>query len=271
MSSLAHRLWHTSPASLTSALSRRLRNRRRAEDPWIQIAAGPARGVHFQLPTPVNPGAQEMADGVFDQFIYEAIARIGPLAGMHCWDIGSFIGYHALGFANQGAHVIAFEPGTANQERFRQHLARNPELAKRIRLVPAAVSDSDGELTFVQSRDLSGASTGSHLADAAVPLRAEAYANFERVTVPAVRLDTFFERERVAPPRLMKIDVEGAELAVVQGARSLLTRHKPALFIEVHHILQMFGLQPLLRELGYELEILDREHAVPSRCFLLAR
>lgn len=271
MSSITRRLWHSSPASLTQAVLRRVRNRRQAEDPWITVAAGPAKGVALQLPTPINPAMQEMADGVFDQFIYDAIAKIRPLAGAQCWDVGSFIGYHAFAFANQGANVVAFEPGTANQERFRRHLERNPSLAKRMQLVTSAVSDRDGELTFIQSRDLSGASTGSHLAGSSVPLRAEVYAKFERITVPAVRLDSFLKRDGIMPPHLMKVDVEGAELQVLQGARELLAKHKPAIFIEVHHIQQMFGVQPLLLELGYKLEMLDLEHLEPSRCFILAR
>ena len=269
MSSLASRLWNLSAASLTAAVQHRLRLLRRREA-WHTLAAGPAAGVQLLLPTPLESWGREMVDGTFDRFFYEALARVKTLKGARCWDIGSFIGYHAFAFANQGAVVIAFEPGTANRERLRLHLEKNPALAARIRHVAAAVGDRDGETTFIESRDLAGASTGSHLADADVPLRAEVYAAFERVTVPVMRLDTFMGRERVPAPDVLKIDVEGAELQVLQGARALLSKHRPLLLVEVHNICQMFGVQAFLGELGYQREILDPEHAGPSRCFIMA-
>jgi FkbM family methyltransferase len=68
--------------------------------------------------------------------------------------------------------------------------------------------------------------------------------------------------ERTGPERvdLIKIDVEGAELGVIQGARRLLSRHRPALLIEINNRPrrpELFGytiddLLAELRELGYE-------------------
>lgn len=269
MPSLLKRCWNTSPASLACAIQRRLRNSRRA-DRWHRVAAGPAAGVEMLLPTPLETWAKEIVEGTFDSFFYAGLSERKQLSGTCCWDIGAHVGYHALAFAAQGATVVAFEPVPANLARFRQHLERNTALARRIRIVPAAVADRDGDLTFVQSDDLTGASTGSHLADANAPLRPEVYTHFQQVAVPAVRLDTFLEREGESAPDVIKIDVEGAELQVLEGGRRLLVEHRPLLLMEVHHICQMFGVQNLLRSLGYQLSILDEANATPSRCFLLA-
>jgi len=267
MASFLQRLWNASPASLSRAVRRRWRGLRRGEA-WLQVAAGPARGVHLLLPVPLDDWAREMAEGTFDGFLYEAIAQRRPLAGARCWDVGAHIGYHALALANQGAQVLAFEPNRANAARFREHLARNPGLAARIRLLPMALADRDGEMTFVESSDLTGASTGSHLAEATPPLQPQVYAAFAHHTVKTVTLDTLIEQQGEPAPDIIKLDVEGAEHLVLQGGRRSLARCQPLLLVEVHHVCAMFAVAPFLRELGYQLEILDPRHATPSRCFV---
>ncbi len=72
-----------------------------------------------------------------------------------------------------------------------------------------------------------------------------------------IALDDFCTEHRLAPD-VIKIDVEGAELLVLRGARSTLAQHKPILFLSVHPThLEAMGqsveeLAGLLRELGYE-------------------
>jgi len=202
------------------AVRRRLR-RLHEEEEWKRIVGGPAAGAELLLPVPLQGSRREMVDGVFDNFLYEAVARHRKLPGSLCWDIGAHFGYHSLAFAAQGAEVVAFEPGSANVARLRQHLERNPELARRIRVMPVAVADRDGEMTFVESGDMKGASTGSHLAEAMPPLEASIYANFERHTVSTVSLDTVVEKQGEPPPDIIKIDVEGAEHLVLEGARAV--------------------------------------------------
>jgi len=88
--------------------------------------------------------------------------------------------------------------------------------------------------------------------------------------VPAIQLDTFLQGADEPAPDVIKIDVEGAELQVLEGGRRLLAEHRPLLLMEIHHICQMFGVKNLLHSLGYQLSILDEARATPSRCFLLA-
>jgi FkbM family methyltransferase len=269
MASLFDRAWSSSPASLTRAVQRRVRKLRAAET-WHQLAAGPAKGANMLLPVPLEPWGHEMIHGQYDAFLYDAITRRRPLAGARCWDIGANMGYHSLALAAQGAQVLAFEPGSANADRLRLHLERNPELAKRIRVVTLAVADRDGTMRFVESRDLRGSSSGSHLDEALPPVGDHVYASFERNSVRGVRIDTLIEQQGEAAPDIVKIDVEGAEHLVVQGGRRSLARYKPLLLIEVHHICVMLSLSRLLSELNYQVEVLDAEHATPSRCFIAA-
>ncbi len=235
---------------------------------WLPIQAGPAAGT--QLLVPAGPKAfwSEMLAGTYDAFIYEALGKRN-LRDAICWDIGAHIGYHSLTFASLGANVLAFEPNPHNVERLRAHLERNPTLARNIRPMVMAVSDRDGEVAFVQSGDMMGESSGSHMAAALAPLAPANYANCERTVVSAVRMDSLIALGERAP-EVIKIDIEGAEFLALQGASRLLAEKKPLLLIEVHHILLMFQLQQLLSQCGYSVHLLDEQNASPSRCFIMA-
>lgn len=53
--------------------------------------------------------------------------------------------------------------------------------------------------------------------------------------VPMDTLDRIMKEKEIKHVDLIKIDVEGAELAVLEGSREILKNHKPSLLIEVHH------------------------------------
>jgi FkbM family methyltransferase len=268
VSSIVNRLWNASPASLTRGV--RARVRKWTDKPgWFPIQAGPAAGAQLLLPGAPEGFWRQMIAGTYDAFIYEAIAGRRNLRDATCWDIGAHVGYHSLVFAGLGAQVLAIEPNQHNAARLQAHLERNPALARKIRHLAVAVSDQDGEMAFVQSADMMGGSCGSHLAAALPPLHPGVYAGNERLMVPAVRMDSLIDRGERAPD-VIKMDVEGAELLALQGARKLLAEKKPVLLIEVHHICLMFYLQQFLLPLGYATRILDEQNASPSRCFIMA-
>lgn len=268
VNSIAKRLWNTSPASLVLALQRR-RERLQWQPGWFTVKTGPAAGTQLNMPHASTGDWLEMVEGRFDLFLYEALKNRFNLKGALCWDIGAHFGYHTFGFASQGARVLAFEPNGHNAARLKMNLEKNAGLAKNIRHMPVAVGDRDGEMVFVQSGELEGASSGSHLEEATPPLGKKAYAAFEKLTIPVTKLDTLIEKGEAAPD-LLKIDIEGAEFLALSGARKLLSTKRPLILMEVHHIRLMLHIQRLFDELKYETRILDEEHATPSRCYIMA-
>jgi FkbM family methyltransferase len=119
--------------------------------------------------------------------------------------------------------VHAFEPLPANIERLRHHLKLN-HLEHVVRVVPSAISDSpDTTVSFFSGAD--------ELGTTASIVKSEG--NRKEVTVANTRLDDYLSQIK-RPVRLMKIDVEGAELKVLRGGQKLLEVHKPLLVIEVH-------------------------------------
>ncbi len=262
------KLWSASPQSIVNAIRRRV-EKRTAKPRWFRVEAGPLKGAEICLESDKG-GFGEMAQGRFDAFIYEALRSGNSLDGATCWDVGAHFGYHSLGFAALGANVVAFEPNRHNASRLEMNLERNVALASRIRLLRLALSDTDGETVFLQSDDLGGSSSGSHLQSATTPLAPESYASFEREMVQSARMDTLVNAGGQRAPDVIKIDVEGGELLVLQGGRAFLKRRKPLLLVEVHHICLMFQVQEFLCGLGYQIKLLDEKNATSSRAFLMA-
>lgn len=241
---------------------------------WVQVQRGTLTGGWLFVD--VRDGAQnEMVQGVFDDFFYDALVKSGfDFAGKTAWDIGAHIGYHSLQLAQlvgSEGHVIAFEPNPYNLQHVRKHLTRNPALADRIIVRSCAVSDIDGKVSFRFSPDLAKSSLG-FLASSGPPsnlLAAKAYEGFLAEPVQANRIDTLIA-EGLTEPDLIKIDVEGAEGAVLAGAESLLASHHAVLAIEIHSIKDMHAVQRILCKSGYQSEILDAPHATANRAFILA-
>jgi hypothetical protein len=77
--------------------------------------------------------------------------------------------------------------------------------------------------------------------------------------VPCGTLDEYVEEHRIHRVDLIKIDVEGAELSVLRGARKTLSRMKPSLIVEFWDEFQTeYGtscaeMGAFLKELGYKL------------------
>jgi FkbM family methyltransferase len=109
----------------------------------------------------------------------------------------------------------------------------------------------------------------------------------EHVLAETVSLDEFFGDAGTVPD-LIKIDVEGAELEVLRGAREIIAQHHPAVFVEVHpKLLGDFGssvdqVYSFLRKHGYviqrylghrtdgiDLELVEPTAALPDQTHML--
>lgn len=142
------------------------------------------------------------------------------------------------------AEHVAFEP---LPELAADVQARFP----RVDVRRVALSDRPGTHEFWHLRRLdgwSGLRRSAEISDEA--------GDPERIEVPVSTLDAELGDRR---PALVKIDVEGAELGVLQGGRELLRRAKPILIVEcVAAAAALYDSSPeavwdLLDELGYDL------------------
>lgn len=142
-----------------------------------------------------------------------------PKPGDTVLDIGAAFGSYTLPALVAGARVVCFSPADFDTELLEKNLSLNPEFAARCLVVRDGLYSGNGwfdpDHCKFQDRMPSIANKASWL---------------------QVRsLDSFLE-ERPGIDRVdwMKLDVEGAEYEVLQGAINCLTRDYPSVLIECH-------------------------------------
>jgi FkbM family methyltransferase len=242
---------------------------------WTTVTGGPCSGSELYL----VPGAfASMIDGTYDAFIYNHLEKLGfDLRGKVVWDVGAHFGYHTLTFARlvgPAGRVLSFEPNRANAERLRLNVGRNAELAKVVRVMDFALSSLDGQETFRFSPEVDDGLSSCSYIDRGMPpgdrVPSSVYEAFESTEVKVWKADTVIGKGGCQPPAIMKIDVEGGEHQVLQGASRLLEKEKPLIAMEVHNITCMFQVLSYLLEHGYRVELLDEGARSASRCFVFA-
>jgi FkbM family methyltransferase len=147
-----------------------------------------------------------------------AILREALRPGMTAVDVGGNIGYVALLLAEAvgpGGRVVAVEPDPRNAEALRRNAERTR--GAPIEVIEAAAWSEPGEVEL----ELHDTNTGDHRVGMDASGR-------EKVAVPAVRLDDVLP-ERVD---LIIMDTQATEHVALAGARELLRRARPVLFVE---------------------------------------
>lgn len=166
--------------------------------------------------------------GTYDSQLLSRLHRLLE-PGAIAVDVGANVGFYsvALGRLLQplGGRVLAVEPLPANHTRLRENVELNG-LADSVTTVPVALGDRPG---IAELRLEAGAPTGNAVAVTAASAAAPA-----GTVVPVETLDALAERIGLASCHLIKLDVEGSELAVVRGARRLLADHRPVVLAELN-------------------------------------
>jgi len=218
----------------------------RGERIWYQLPSGPAGGLWLKLEPYLE---QRYLSGNPEPGVQEAIAR--HLSCGDCfYDAGAHIGYYSLlasRLVGEAGRVVAFEPDPANLTVLRENLARNG--ATNVEVVPAALWNHSGVVAFERSA-CRGAAVSSRRGVVVEPAGKELEAGI--LSVEALTLDSFAARGN--PPGLIKVDVEGAEIEVLEGAEELIRHSAPVWLFEVHHQAAKVFLENRLGRYGYELE-----------------
>lgn len=178
----------------------------------VRIRGGPNRGRRWSL---VALG-RGYGSGTFGR------DRLGALAavirpGDTFWDVGAHKGFVTLaGAALVGAagRVVAVEPSTTNLRFLRRHLAWNH--VGNATVVPVALSDAPGRAAFGGA----GSSIAFRMGEGPE-------------TVEVATVEQLVEERGLPRPHVLKLDVEGAEAAVLRGMGRLLGGDQ-AILISTH-------------------------------------
>jgi FkbM family methyltransferase len=169
------------------------------------------------------------------------------------FDIGANIGWYTLAFAKAvpGAAIHAFEPLPPTFRHLQENLALNG--AAGVTAHNFGLADRPGELVFYFDPAGSGSASAANITGGAA---------VREIRCPVETVDGFAARTGLAPD-FVKCDVEGAELAVLQGATGTLRRARPVVFAEM--------LRKWAASFGYHPDrIIEHLAALGYRCFVTA-
>lgn len=200
---------------------------------------GPA-GARFHLRYSEQIGAHIAMFGFFERAEVESLMD-ALVAGTSAIDVGANVGIFTIPLALRAApsgRVFAIEPYAPNVARLLEHLELNGVANAELHEVAAGASDGTAELQL--SDDPACPST------TIVPRHAAAQ---RTLTVPQRRLDSMWHAAGRPQIGVVKIDVEGSEVTVLEGALDLIRICRPVLLVETWEHLR--SLENLLEPLGY--------------------
>jgi FkbM family methyltransferase len=196
-------------------------------------------------------------------------AVLGP--GDTFIDVGAHVGYFSMlaaAFVGKTGRVISFEPDTTNYAHLLEHVERNA--ASQVIPVPLAVGAQPRVAEFFVNDDNDGGhglwDVGSH------PFNARSREARRTRRVFLTTLDDFVGTAGSRKVKAIKIDAEGSEVAVLEGARNLLEQHQvPFVVAEINTFaLSAMGtsqeaLRGYMTALGYETYVFQPGQAVLQR------
>jgi FkbM family methyltransferase len=159
-------------------------------------------------------------------------------------EVGANIGTHTLAFSQmvgRQGRIYAFEP----QRIIFQTLCANMAL---------------NNIENVESFQLAASDKAGHLFLPDIQYNVEG--NFgaiemnrfkDGVKVPVVALDELLELPNGRPLKLIKIDVEGMEHGVISGAKQMIAKQRPFLYVENDRLAKSAALIELIQSLDYRL------------------
>jgi FkbM family methyltransferase len=190
-------------------------------------------------------------NGIYELATSETIVRIIRAGARQLVDVGANIGYmtllmHAHLKAFGHAEIQSFEPHPLLFQKLLNNIVLNPS-TDRIRTYNCALSDKDGTADLYIPQ---GFSSNNGIASL------EKDNSLIKVAVKTSRLDTILSQ----PIDLMKIDVEGHELAVLEGASSALSRKRIKSIIFEDHSWQNSLVIETLLDAGFQVRSISHTY-----------
>jgi len=209
----------------------------------VQIGVG--KGLIFLVDPRFELGYMR---GDYEPWVQELLLRwLHP--GDVFYDVGAHTGFFSLiasRLIGRDGVVFAFEPDPENFARLVGNVAENK--AQSVNPVSAVVWSQSGTARFARATSASSRVEGRAVTQEAVP---------ETLMLPAVRLDDYYDLR----PGVAKVDVEGGELSVLEGARQLLAAGNLRWIVEAHSEELEESVVRILRYAQYRVEAIHSKVA----------
>jgi FkbM family methyltransferase len=217
----------------------------------LPVLSGPLKGKAL----PKEPAMEQlsMLFGHYEPAVVSEALRL-PQTTRIVYDVGANVGYITLAFAStmkDGGKIFAFEPLSSNIEAIKK-LTKMNNLEDRVEVLPLALADTTGKQKFVM-----WGSSAMHLLESA--LNGQDTSCCPSIVVDSTTLDSFVFELNNPPPHLIKIDVEGAEVRVLEGSLRTLSTYSPSIIMEIHGPANARMVWEALESLNYGWMKLNKE------------
>ena len=177
-------------------------------------------------------------------------------------DVGANVGFFSLVAAklNPQLKVFAFEPNPQMFDYLSKHKLLNG--LSNLKAESMAVSDRDGEAELFLSQSDMSASLVSDFQ--------ESNSLHASLPVKTVTLDSYVQQFGISGSVLLKVDAEGHEKAVLEGAEVTIARFKPDIVIEVLKDFDPFLLEQF-HDLGYRFYKITHQGLIETKAVTLTR
>lgn len=168
--------------------------------------------------------------------------------GQTAYDVGAHVGYFSLLFGKlvkNNGRVFAFEPSPHAFPLLTLNCLHNSDL--NVETLELAMGEAPGTETFSSFEAVGSSRFGNER---------DQFPDAKVVEVKVESIDHLVATGALPPPDFAKIDVEGAELRVLEGMRTVLALHHPVLLIEAHETEE--ALRTYLADYSYRSSTLGR-------------
>ncbi|WP_220094869.1 FkbM family methyltransferase [Paraburkholderia hayleyella] len=159
-------------------------------------------------------------------------------------EVGANVGAHTVALAregaNQGRQLAVFEPQPFIFQNLCANLALNG--ITNVRAWPFACGETERTIYFQRQDYLQTGNFGG--------VEMQEQADGDSIAVPCIKLDDVLDGASVG---LIKIDVEGFELLVLQGAEQIIAQSRPVLYVENDRVESSPALIQWLMDKDYRL------------------
>ncbi len=216
---------------------------------WFKFKSGHRAGLEMKLKLPEE---SEFHLETHDPEVTVLLCKnIQP--GFTVVDVGAHIGYFTMlisRLAGPEGKVFALEPLPKNVIRLEEHLFRN-HCSQNTKVLPLALAEYDGKEQFLYF----DFSTIGRFSSIESEVKDKPSGD---ITVECRTLDSLIQDNSILSPDFVKIDVEGAELRVLQGMENLFKVSRPKLLIEFHNKKVFKEIMEFLENRGYRADVNEK-------------
>jgi FkbM family methyltransferase len=216
--------------------------------------------VEFYFYAPIKIGVKAKKKGNENTLLrhsFELLSKFKTESNLNIFDVGANYGFLSMvwgrAFENRGGKIYSFEPSPTVSNVTQKSFLHNK--FKNIKLYKKAIGNINGHVDIYDGK---GSSNMLKFDDS------------KKVKVEITSLDQFTIIEKVEKVDLIKIDVDGLEYEILQGAKNIIQKYKPILIVETNNdsrILDFF------RSIGYTIldmkldEVFNNDVNIPSNIF----